>query len=150
MGSTQVILVRNLSMQESISGIRGIQELSKALAGLEKVIYTGVAMGLDYALRDIVNYIKDNYVWDKYGKGWNDDTAFLRNSLHHLMLSTEGKNILGAVIAVPPYAIFVEKSNEGKHAFLWPGCKEKKADVVEIIKKTIQIGLSEYARRFGG
>ena len=137
-------------MQQSISGIRGIEDLSRAFDGIKKVVVVGTAMGLDYALRDVVNYIKDSYVWDKYGKGWNDDTAYLRNSLHHVMLSREAKNILGAVVAVPPYAVFVEKSNEGKHAFLWPGCKDKRADIVETIRRTIEIGISELARKFGG
>lgn len=93
--------------------------------------------GMDYALRDTVNHIKAEFIWSKNGKGFNDRTGILRKSISH-KVSSEHDIIMGWVYSAVEYAPYVEFKWEGKHAYMYPGVKEKRDDIVKTIASLIK------------
>ncbi len=96
---------------------------------------------MDYELRQVRDYGKEEYVWDRSAKGFNDRTGNLRNSWDYAVMK-DGQNIVGYVHAGHglDYADVVEFRNAGRHAYLYPSCMDKAADVRD--------GLAETAKKF--
>lgn len=125
--------------------IDGLDQVLSNIDKKEKAIYKAIASGIDYGLTETVNFIKEEYVWNKNHKGFNDITANLRNSISHKIDTTShfiGKgHVYGWIYAGMSYAPYVELRWEGKHAYLYPGVKEKEEFILDIIKDAAQVAV---------
>ncbi len=117
-----------------------IEGLDKILINLDKLgrsAQSAVQGGMDYGLRDTVNYMKTEFNRDKTGRGFSDQTGNLRNSQDHA-IRVEGDNVVGYVHEGEPYAEYVEFRWDGKYAHLMPACQEKGKDVKATLAKAVK------------
>jgi phage gpG-like protein len=126
-----------------------VDGLDKVLSNLDKkeaAICRGVADGMAYGLSDTVTHIKDNYVWRKHGKGFDDRTGNLRNSITYKVENQSlflGKGeVYGWVYATMEYAPYVELRWEGRRAYLYPGVLDKEKDIFKSIADMVKTAIN--------
>lgn len=93
--------------------------------------------GLDIALREAVDHIKQEYSRPATGKGFTDRTANLRNSLGQDSQLVFG-GVLGVIFAKMSYAPVVETRHDGKFSFMWPGVRDKADNFVMRIANSVK------------
>ncbi len=108
----------------------------------KKVIINAIFLGMGAGLADTTNYIKEEFVWSKNGRGFNDITANLRNSIKYDVQKDDDK-VIGTEYAGMEYAPFVELRWEGVHAYLYPGVMDEKDDILYAIRDAIETAISE-------
>ena len=108
----------------------------------KKVIINAIFLGMGAGLADTTNYIKEEFVWSKNGRGFNDITANLRNSIKYDVQKDDDKAI-GAEYGGMEYAAYVELRWEGGHAYLYPGVMDEKDDILYAIRDAIETAISE-------
>jgi hypothetical protein len=121
-----------------------LENLDQVLRNCDKaktVIQKAIKVGMGKGLSETTTHTKQHYVFSVYGRGFNDDTGNLRNSIDDEVLE-EGDNIVGIEYASMEYAPYVELRWEGAHAFLYPGVMDKEDDILDEIKDAVQTAIS--------
>lgn len=121
-----------------------IEGLDVVLANMErkkKMVYSGVYAAMDRSLRETTNYIKQEFVFKKTHRGFNDITTNLRNSINQDVDKYSDDVIIGTEFAGMEYAPYVEFRWEGLHAFLYPGVKDMSHTISQSIADAIQAAI---------
>lgn len=131
-------------MQEYIE-IRGLKELLKSLENAGQAAYYGLYAGLDYGLRKTSEHIKTHYVFSITGKGFDDQTANLRNSINFFVTKKTDSvvGLIGSFGGNLEYAKWVETRWEGRHAYLYPGVKDNEQQIMESVKDAIEAAIKK-------
>ena len=112
--------------------IEGLQEVLKNLKKAEDDIVAGVVNGMKAATLETEAHIVTGYQRSVTGKGFDNRTGRLRASIGQAVRVTKTA-VIGYVFAGTHYAVYVEHRWSGKYAFLWPGVKDMKRRIWELI-----------------
>ena len=107
----------------------------------KKAVLNAIFLGMGAGLADTTNYIKEEFVWSKNGRGFNDITGNLRNSIAYDVQKDDDK-VIGTEYASMEYAPYVELRWEGAHAYIYPGVMDKKDDLLDKIKDAVETAIS--------
>lgn len=121
--------------------VEGLDQVLQNCDKAKKVILNAIYLGMGAGLADTTNYIKEEFVWSKNGRGFNDRTGHLRNSIAYDVQKDDDK-VIGTEYASMEYAPYVELRWEGAHAYLYPGVMDKKDDILDKIKDAIETAIS--------
>ena len=124
-------------MPDEMDGLKDVlKELDKAGAD----IVAGAAKGMTLATLATERHIKKEYSRPRTGKGFTDRTARLRASIGQAVQVTKNA-IIGVVYAGTHYAVYVEFRWSGKYAYLWPGVKDMKKQIWDLLYEGAKRGL---------
>ncbi len=121
-----------------------IEGLDVVLANFErkrKMVYSGVYAAMGRSLSETTNYIKEEFVFKRTHRGFNDITGNLRNSINKHVEKYSADVIIGTEYAGMEYAPYVEFRWEGLHAFLYPGVKDMAHTISQSIADAIQAAI---------
>ena len=107
----------------------------------KKVILNTIFLGMGAGLSDTTNHIKEEFVWSKTGRGFNDITTNLRNSIAYDVQKDDDK-VIGTEYASMEYAPYVELRWEGAHAYLYPGVIDMTDKILDEIKDAVKTAIS--------
>ena len=129
----------------TMTQIDGLDKVLKNIDKKEADIYKATGKGMDYALTQTRDYIKDEFVWSTKHKGFDDRTGFLRNSIQSKVENQAhfiGKGYVhGWIYATETYAPYVELRWEGKHAYMYPGFRDKEKWIYELIGEAVKTAI---------
>lgn len=108
----------------------------------KKVILNAIYLGMGAGLSDTTNYIKEEFVWSKNGRGFNDITTNLRNSIKYNVDPPDDDKVIGTEYASMEYAPYVELRWEGAHAYLYPGVIDMTDKILDEIKDAVKTAIS--------
>lgn len=120
------------------SKVEGLAEVLKNFDNKQKAVGNATASGMRYALRHTTNYIKQEFVYKKTGRGFDDITGNLRNSINWEVDRLNADKIIGIEYVGMEYAPYVEFRWEGRHAFLYPGVLDEMPFIQNTIKEAIE------------
>jgi len=123
--------------------VEGLAEILKNLKKSEKEIIAGLTVGMTAATIATESHIKREFNRPATGKGFANRTGKLRASIRQDVQITK-KAIIGWIIAgsgEADYAPYVEHRWSGKYAYLWPGIKEMKSRIKELLVKGARGGI---------
>jgi len=122
--------------------VEGLDIILKNIDNKKKAVFKATREGMDYSLQKTQDHIKTEYVWSKTHKGFNDRTANLRNSINHqvetVAQAMSKGHVLGWEYATMEYAPYVELRWEGKHAYLYPGVRDMRDEILDIIQQSVE------------
>ena len=125
--------------------VDGLDKVLKNIDKKEIATYKATAKGMDFGLAATETHIKDEYVWSSKHKGFDDQTGNLRNSVNHQVENQAhfiGKGYVhGWLYATMEYAPHVELRWEGKHAYLYPGFRDKEKYIYELIGEAVKTAI---------
>ena len=121
--------------------LENLDQVLKNCDNAKKVIINAIYLGMGKGLADTTNYIKEEFVFSKNGRGFNDKTGNLRNSINSDVQKDDDK-VIGTEYATMEYAPYVELRWEGAHAHLYPGVMDKKDDILDEIKDAVETAIS--------
>lgn len=122
-----------------------LENLGQVLQNCDKakdVILNAIYLGMGAGLADTTNHIKNEFVWSTNGRGFNDITGNLRNSIKYEVDPPKDDKVIGVEYASMEYAPYVELRWEGAHAYLYPGVMDKKDDILDAIKDAVETAIS--------
>lgn len=108
----------------------------------KKAVLNAIYLGMGAGLSETTNHIKEEFVWSKNGRGFNDITGNLRNSIKYNVDPPDDDKVRGTEYASMEYAPYVELRWEGAHSYLYPGVMDKKDDLLDKIKDAVETAIS--------
>jgi hypothetical protein len=118
-----------------------IEGLGVVLTNFErkrKMVISATQAGMGIGLSKTTKYIKEEFVYKKTHRGFNDITANLRNSINDHVEKWSDDRIIGTEYAGMEYAPYVEFRWEGKHAYLYPGVMDMSNTIQQSMRDAVE------------